>query len=66
MNTLANAFTRDLTCGVAATLITVVLGMSFIASTAEPPGVHARPVHTVGLNAQHPLFGQSEPAVLVD
>ncbi len=66
MNTLANAFARDLTCAAAATLITVVMGMSFIAATAEPPGVHAHTVHTVGLNAQHALFGQPEPAVLVD
>ena len=66
MNTLANAFTRDLTCGLAATVITVVLGTSFVVSTAEPPGVHAPAVHTVGLNAQHALFGQPEPAGLVD
>jgi len=66
MNTLANVFARDLTCGLAATLITTLLGMSFLLSTDVPPGVHTPSAHMVGLDSQHALFGQPEPAVLVD
>jgi hypothetical protein len=66
MNTFANALYRDLTCGVAAILITAVLGMGFVASTAVPPGTHAPAAHTVSVQPEHAWFGQPEPAVLVD
>ena len=66
MNTFANALYRDLTCGVAAILITAVLGMGFVASTAVPPGTHAAAARTVSVQPEHAWFGQPEPAVLVD
>jgi len=66
MNTFANALYRDLTCGVAAILITAVLAMSFVASTAVAPGTRAPAVRIVGVQPEHAWFGQPEPAVLVD
>jgi hypothetical protein len=66
MNTFANTLYRDLTCGFAAILITAVLGMSFVSSTAVPPGTHAPAVRTVGVQPEQAWFGQPEPAVLVD
>jgi hypothetical protein len=66
MNTFANTLYRDLTCGAAAILITAVLGMSFVASTAVPPGTHAPAARTVSAQPEHAWFGQPEPAVLVD
>lgn len=38
MSTFVTAAFRDLTCVVAATLITVVAGLAFVQSTASPPG----------------------------
>jgi|HubBroStandDraft_2_1064218.scaffolds.fasta_scaffold235290_1 hypothetical protein len=64
MNTL-DTLSRDFTCALAATLITAVMGLSFISSTAVVPGSHS-PVHTVALQTEHAWFGQPEPAVLVD
>jgi FlaG/FlaF family flagellin (archaellin) len=64
MTTFANALYRDVTCGLAATLITFVLGTSFVVSTAVPPGAHAPATHVT--LTQHAWFGQPEPAVLVD
>jgi hypothetical protein len=66
MNTFVSTLCRDLACGVAAILITAVFGMSFVASTALPPGAHAPAVRTVGVQPEHAWFGQPEPAVLVD
>ena len=66
MNTFANTLSRDLSCGVAAILITAVFSMSFVSSTAVPPGTHAPAVRTVGVQPDHAWFGQPEPAVLVD
>jgi hypothetical protein len=66
MNTFVSTLYRDLTCAVAAILITAVLGMSFVASTAVPPGTHAPAVRTAGVQPEHAWFGQPEPAVLVD
>ena len=65
MNTRSSTLYRDVTCGAAAALITLMLSLSFIESTAVPPGSHA----TVSLIAEQPLqpwFGQPQPAVLVD
>jgi hypothetical protein len=64
MNTF-DTLSRDFTCALAATVITAVMGLSFLDSTAVPPGSHT-PVHTVALQPQHAWFGQPEPAVLVD
>jgi hypothetical protein len=66
MNTFANALYRDLTCGVAATVITLVLGTAFVTATAEPYGAHAPATTHVAMRAEHAWFGQPEPAVLVD
>jgi hypothetical protein len=41
MNAFISAFYRDLTCVAAALLITVVVGASFVQSTATAPGPHA-------------------------
>ena len=38
MNAIISTFYRDLTCAAAAAAITVVLALSFIESTAVPPG----------------------------
>jgi hypothetical protein len=65
MNTFENSLSRDLTCALAATLITAVMGLSFLSSTAVAPGSHSA-AHTVALQPQHAWFGQPEPAVLVD
>ena len=65
MNTFVNALYRDLTCGVGATVITLVLGMAFVTATAEPYGAHTPTAH-VAMQAEHAWFGQPEPAVLVD
>ena len=66
MNTLSNAIYRDLTCAAAAALITLIVGLGFLQSTALPPGVHATPLHMVAIQPAHAWFGQPEPAVLVD
>ena len=65
MNAFANTLTRDLTCALAATVITAVLGLSFVSSTAVAPGAHNAAAHTAAL-PQYSWFGQPEPAVLVD
>jgi hypothetical protein len=66
MNAFVTALYRDVTCGAAATLITLVLGMSFVVSTQAAPGTHAPVARTVALQTDHAWFGQPEPAVLVD
>ena len=67
MNAFAAKLYRDLTCGAAATLITLVLGLAFVQSTSAAPGTPARPVlATLSLQTTHGWFGQPEPAVLVD
>jgi len=40
MNAMTNSILRSLVCGAAALVITVVLGLSFVQSTALPPGAH--------------------------
>ena len=42
MKTFTATLFRDVACGAGALLITLALGLSFVASTATPPGTHAR------------------------
>ena len=65
MNTFTSYFYRDVTCGVAASLITLILSLTFVQSTSLPPGEH-EPAVFVAIQPQHAWFGQPEPAVLVD
>jgi hypothetical protein len=41
MNAIVSSFYRDLTCAAAALLISVVIGASFVHSTAIAPGTYA-------------------------
>ena len=66
MNTFVSALYRDLTCGAAAILITLVLGAAFVQSTSVAPGTHAGTARVLALQTTHGWFGQPEPAVLVD
>ncbi len=65
MNTFSSMLYRDLTCGAAAALITLVLSVTFVQTTSLPPGMH-RPAVFVAVQPYHAWFGQPEPAVLVD
>jgi hypothetical protein len=65
MNTF-NALYRDLTCAAAAAVITLVMGLSFVQSTAVPYGARAAATPTVSLQMDRAWFGQPQPAVLVD
>jgi len=42
MNAIVSSLYRDLTCAAAAVLISMVIGASFVHSTATAPGVHAQ------------------------
>jgi hypothetical protein len=64
MNTFVSRLPRDLTCAAAAAVITLIAGLSFVDSTAQPPGMHAPRV--VAAAQPHAWFGQPQPAVLVD
>jgi hypothetical protein len=67
MNTFAQDLYRDLACATAAILITFVLSMSFVVSTAVPPGTRAPATwHMLARSTQPGWFGQPQPAVLVD
>jgi hypothetical protein len=66
MNTFVAIAYRDLACGAAAALITLILGMSFVESTAVPPGSHTSAGSHVAGTPVRAWFGQPEPAVLVD
>ena len=66
MNAIISSLYRDLTCAAAALLISVVIGASFVQSTALPPGAHACAAVFVQVDPRHAWFGQPEPAVLVD
>ena len=66
MNAFASALYRDVTCGAAATLITLALGMAFVHSTSVAPGTRADGAYRVARHAMPTWFGQPEPAVLVD
>ena len=57
---------RDLTCGAAAAFITLMLSLTFVESTAYPPGARVGAVLFMQIQPQHAWFGQPEPAVLVD
>ncbi len=66
MNTFTTLY-RDLTCAAAAAAISVVASLSFVTSTAVPPGAaHAGAVRIAVVQPDHAWFGQPEPAVLVD
>ena len=41
MNAIVATMFRDLTCAAAAVLISIVVGTSFVQSTATAPGSHA-------------------------
>jgi hypothetical protein len=66
MSTLISALYRDVTCGAAAILITLVLGAAFVQSTSVTPGTPAGTARVLALQTTHGWFGQPEPAVLVD
>jgi hypothetical protein len=65
MNAL-NVLYRDVSCGAAAIVITAVLGLSFVQSTAVAPGTRTAAIRTVSLQMAPDWFGQPQPAVLVD
>ena len=66
MNSITTRLYRDVTCGAAAALITLMLSLSFVESTALPPGTHAVGDRFITQQPLHPWFGQPQPAVLVD
>jgi len=57
---------RDITCGAAAAFITLMLSLTFVQSTALPPGARGGTIVFVQIQPHHAWFGQPEPAVLVD
>jgi hypothetical protein len=65
MNTFPTYLYRDVTCAVAASLITMMLSLTFVQTTSLPPGTHQAAVF-VAIQPYHAWFGQPEPAVLVD
>jgi hypothetical protein len=65
VNTFTAYVYRDLACGAAAALITLILSLTFVQTTSAPPGAHQAAVF-VAIQPQHAWFGQPEPAVLVD
>jgi hypothetical protein len=65
MNTVATLY-RDLTCAAAAAVISVVASLSFVTSTAVPPGAHTANTTVAVVQPAQAWFGQPEPAVLVD
>jgi hypothetical protein len=66
MNTFAPMIYREITCGGAAALITLLLSVTFVQSTSLPPGAHAGAAAFVQMRPQDAWFGQPKPAVLVD
>jgi hypothetical protein len=64
MNSFLTTLYRDVACGTAAILITLVMSAGFVQSTSVPPGMHAHSF--VAVQPPHAWFGQPEPAVLVD
>ena len=66
MNSFAPMPYRELTCGAAAALITLLLSVTFLQSTSLPPGTPGGAVVFMPVQPQHTWFGQPEPAVLVD
>jgi hypothetical protein len=67
MNRFLSTLSRDVSCAAAAALITLVLGITFVQSTALPPGVRAGEDGFFALGSQqHAWLGLPQPAVLVD
>ena len=66
MSTFASMIWRDLACGTAAALITLIISLTFLQSTGLPPGARPWPTVFGAVQPQHAWFGQPEPAVLVD
>jgi len=66
MNAFAPMPYRELTCGAASALITLMLSVTFVQSTALPPGTRAGAAVFIQRQPLHAWFGQPEPAVLVD
>lgn len=66
MTSLTHILRRDVACGAAAALITLVISLAFVQSTSLAPGTRADGIHIVAVQPQHAWFGQPEPAVLVD
>ncbi|MBS0365833.1 MAG: hypothetical protein JSR67_08435 [Proteobacteria bacterium] len=65
MNTLNPSLSRDVACAAAATLVTLLVSLSFVQSTSAAPGTPAQ-MHKRTLQTEPSWFGQPEPAVLVD
>jgi hypothetical protein len=66
MNTFTARLYRDVTCAAAAALITLMLSLGLVESTAVPPGAHATDAALFAQQPLHTWFGQPQPAVLVD
>jgi hypothetical protein len=68
MNRLVSTLSRNLACGAAAALITLVLSITFVQSTALPPGARAdgNRFFALGDSQPHAWLGLPQPAVLVD
>jgi hypothetical protein len=67
MNTMVNNGLKAVSCGVAALVITAVMSLSFVQSTAVVHNDSLSGAWMAKLTVQHGTwFGQPEPAVLVD
>ena len=66
MNPLVSNVYREVTCGAAAVLITLLLSAAFVESTSVAPGSRPQARHVLALQSAPGWFGQPEPAVLVD
>lgn len=66
MSTLMSTACRDVTCALGATLITLLLSMTFVDATEVAPGRHSHTVRAFTLEPLHGWIGEPEPAVLVD
>jgi len=66
MNPLVATLYREVTCGAAAVLITLLLSAAFVHSTSVAPGSRPEGRHVLALQSAPSWFGQPEPAVLVD
>jgi hypothetical protein len=66
MSTLMSTACRDVTCAVGATLITLMLSMTFVDATEVAPGRHIHTAQVFTLEPLHGWIGEPEPAVLVD
>ena len=66
MNPYVSTLYRDVTCGAAAILITLLLSAAFVQSTSVAPGSRSEARHVLAQRSAPGWFGQPEPAVLVD